>query len=41
MPIQKTVFIKNYLRALNNGDAAIFAVLDSPRQVDVLTGNNY
>lgn len=25
MPIQKNVFIKNYLKALNNGDAAIFA----------------
>jgi len=25
MPIQKEVFIKNYLKALNNGDAAIFA----------------
>lgn len=25
MPIQKDVFIKNYLKALNNGDAAIFA----------------
>ena len=25
MPINKNVFIKNYLSALNNGDAAIFA----------------
>lgn len=25
MPIQKNIFIKNYLKALNNGDAAIFA----------------
>ena len=25
MPIQKDVFIKNYLKALNNGDAAVFA----------------
>ena len=26
MPINKNVFIKNYLSALNNGDAAIFAI---------------
>ena len=25
MPIQKDIFIDNYLQALNNGDAAIFA----------------
>ncbi len=25
MPIRKEVFIKNYIKALNNGDAAVFA----------------
>ncbi len=25
MPIRKDVFIKNYIKALNNGDAAVFA----------------
>ena len=41
MPIQKNVFIKNYLKALNNGDAAIFAGADCQHQVDVLIGSNY
>ena len=40
MPIQKDVFIKNYLKALNNGDAAVFAGAGL-HQVDVLIGNNY
>ena len=31
MPINKNVFIKNYLSALNNGDAAIFAGAGLPR----------
>ena len=41
MPIRKEVFIKNYIKALNNGDAAVFAVPDCLLQVDVLIGSNY
>lgn len=40
MPINKNVFIKNYLSALNNGDAAIFAGAGLSAQVDALIGSN-
>lgn len=38
MPIQKDIFIDNYLQALNNGDAA---VQDCLYQVAVLIGSSY
>ena len=41
MPINKNVFIKNYLSALNNGDAAIFAGARIVCfRVDALIGSN-
>lgn len=41
MPIQKDIFIDNYLQALNNGDAAIFAGAGLSVQVAVLIGSSY
>lgn len=41
MPIQKDIFIDNYLQALNNGDAAILQVQDCLYQVAVLIGSSY
>lgn len=42
MPIQKDIFIDNYLQALNNGDMPLFLqVQDCLYQVAVLIGSSY